>query len=99
MAMMANHQNGSPNRVIPDHTATVTNIMAKGITYFAGGQMAGLVVGGKAPLVVGSRADPPQTRLVCIAAGALIAAWYSLAQDAARLRVPQQRGRNQSQKA
>jgi len=50
------------------------NIMAKGITYFAGGQMAGLVVGGKAPLVVGSRADPPQTRLVCIAAGALIAA-------------------------
>ena len=54
------------------------NIMAKGITYFAGGQMAGLVVGGKAPLVVGSRADPPQTRLVCIAAGALIAAWYSV---------------------
>nr|MBC7244301.1 phosphate butyryltransferase [Chloroflexota bacterium] len=50
------------------------NIMAKGITYFAGGRMAGLVVGGKAPLVVGSRADPPETRLVCIAAGALLAA-------------------------
>jgi len=50
------------------------NIMAKGITYFAGGRMAGLVVGGKAPLVVGSRADPPKTRLVCIAAGALLAA-------------------------
>ncbi len=50
------------------------NIMAKGITYFAGGRMAGLVVGGKAPLVVGSRADPPETRLVCIAAGALVAA-------------------------
>ncbi len=49
------------------------NIMAKGITYFAGGMMAGVVVGAKAPLVVGSRADPPQTRLVCIAAGALIA--------------------------
>ncbi|MGQ9492381.1 MAG: phosphate acyltransferase [Anaerolineae bacterium] len=52
------------------------NIMAKGITYFAGGRMAGLVVGGKAPLVVGSRADPPETRLVCIAAGALLAAIY-----------------------
>jgi len=57
------------------------NIMAKGITYFAGGRMAGLVVGAKAPLVVGSRADPPETRLVCIAAGALLAArlkngWY-----------------------
>lgn len=50
------------------------NIMAKGITYFAGGRMAGLVVGAKAPLVVGSRADPPRTRLVCIAAGALLAA-------------------------
>jgi len=50
------------------------NIMAKGITYFAGGRMAGLVVGTRAPLVVGSRADPPKTRLVCIAAGALYAA-------------------------
>jgi len=50
------------------------NIMAKGITYFAGGRMAGLVVGAAAPLVVGSRADPPKTRLVCIAAGALYAA-------------------------
>ncbi len=50
------------------------NIMAKGITYFARGRMAGLVVGAKVPLVVGSRADPPRTRLVCIAAGALLAA-------------------------
>jgi len=50
------------------------NIMAKGITYFAGGRMAGLVTGAKAPLVVGSRADPPETRLVCIAAGALLGA-------------------------
>jgi phosphate butyryltransferase len=50
------------------------NIMAKGITYFARGRMAGLVVGAKAPLVVGSRADPPETRLVCIAAGVLLAA-------------------------
>jgi phosphate butyryltransferase len=50
------------------------NIMAKGLTYFAGGRMAGLVVGAQAPLVVGSRADPPRTRLVCIAAGALLAA-------------------------
>ena len=51
------------------------NIMAKGITYFARGRMAGLVVGAKAPLVVGSRADSPLTRLMCIAAGALYAVW------------------------
>ena len=57
--------------------AESVNIMAKGITYFARGHMAGLVVGGKAPLVVGSRADPPETRLVCIAAGALLAAGSS----------------------
>jgi phosphate butyryltransferase len=50
------------------------NIMAKGITYFGHGRMAGLVVGAKAPLVVGSRADPVETRLVCMAAGALFAA-------------------------
>jgi phosphate butyryltransferase len=50
------------------------NIMAKAITYFAGGRMAGLVVGAKAPLVVGSRSDPPETRLVSIAAGVLQAA-------------------------
>jgi len=55
------------------------NIMAKGITYFAKGRMAGLVVGTKAPLVVGSRADPPRTRLVCIAAGVLLAAGASRA--------------------
>ncbi|HUT14902.1 MAG TPA: phosphate acyltransferase [Anaerolineae bacterium] len=55
------------------------NIMAKGITYFAKGRMAGLVVGTKAPLVVGSRADPSRTRLVCIAAGALLAAGVSSA--------------------
>jgi phosphate butyryltransferase len=53
------------------------NIMAKGITYFAGGRMAGLVVGARAPLVVGSRADPPRTRLVCIAAGVLLASGAS----------------------
>ena len=58
--------------VAPDIEAG--NIMAKGITYFASGRMAGLVVGAKVPLVVGSRADPPETRLVCIAAGALVAA-------------------------
>jgi len=58
--------------VVPDVESG--NIMAKGITYFARGRMAGLVVGAKVPLVVGSRADPPETRLVCIAAGALLAA-------------------------
>lgn len=49
------------------------NIMAKGITYFAGGVMAGVVVGACVPLIVGSRSDPVATRLACIGAGVLIA--------------------------
>jgi len=49
------------------------NIMAKGITYFAGGVMAGVVMGAKVPLIVGSRSDPVSTRLACIGAGVLIA--------------------------
>ena len=49
------------------------NMMAKGITYFAHGVMAGVVVGARVPLVVGSRSDPVATRLACIGAGALIA--------------------------
>jgi phosphotransacetylase len=49
------------------------NIMAKGITYFAHGIMAGVVVGARVPLIVGSRSDPVATRLACIGAGALIA--------------------------
>jgi phosphotransacetylase len=49
------------------------NIMAKGITYFAHGVMAGVVVGARVPLIVGSRSDPVATRLACIGAGALIA--------------------------
>jgi phosphate butyryltransferase len=48
------------------------NIMAKAITYFAKGQMAGLVVGASVPLVLGSRSDPPGTRLVSMAAAALL---------------------------
>ncbi len=49
------------------------NVLAKAITYFAGGKMAGVVVGGKCPLVVASRSDPHETKLVSIALGVLLA--------------------------
>lgn len=45
------------------------NILAKAITYFARGQMAGVVVGGRSPLIMPSRADPPETKLMSIALG------------------------------
>ena len=59
--------------VLVGPTLESTNTMCKGITYFAGGQMAGLVVGTAAPLSLGSRSDPAKTRLACIAIGVLMA--------------------------
>ncbi len=59
--------------VLVGPTLEATNTMCKGITYFAGGQMAGLVVGMAAPLSLGSRSDPAETRLACIAIGVLSA--------------------------
>ncbi len=59
--------------VLVGPTLEATNTMCKGITYFAGGQMAGVVVGTSAPLALGSRADHAETRLACIAIGVLVA--------------------------
>lgn len=49
------------------------NALAKGITYFAKGKMAAIVVGAKCPLVVASRSDPHETKLVSMALGVLLA--------------------------
>lgn len=50
------------------------NALTKAITYFAKGKMAGIVVGAKTPLVVASRADPHESKLVSIALGVLLSA-------------------------
>jgi phosphate butyryltransferase len=57
--------------VAPDVEAG--NMLAKAITYFAKGKMAGVVVGGKTPLIVASRSDPHETKLVSMALGVLLA--------------------------
>jgi phosphate butyryltransferase len=49
------------------------NILAKAITYFAKGRMAGVVVGSRSPLIMPSRADPPETKLMSIALGVFLA--------------------------
>ena len=56
--------------VAPDVEAG--NMLAKAISYFAKAKMAGIVVGGKAPLVVASRSDPRETKLVSMALGVLL---------------------------
>lgn len=50
------------------------NLMAKMSTFLGSGRMAGIVVGGLAPVVLTSRADPHQTKLLSIALGAIVAA-------------------------
>jgi len=45
------------------------NILAKALTYFAQGHMAGVVVGAKCPIVMPSRSDPPEQKLMSMALG------------------------------
>lgn len=56
--------------VTPDVEAG--NMLAKAMTYFAKGKMAGVVVGGKSPLIVASRSDPHETKLVSIGLGVIL---------------------------
>jgi phosphate butyryltransferase len=56
--------------VVPDIEAG--NLLAKAIMYFAHSEMAGVVVGGCAPMVLTSRSDSLQTKLVSIALGILL---------------------------
>lgn len=50
------------------------NMLYKSVTFFAGGNAAGLIVGAKAPIVLTSRADSDQNKLVSIALSAVMAA-------------------------
>ncbi len=48
------------------------NMLVMAISYLAGGRTAGVVVGGKAPLILASRDDVPHARLASVALGALL---------------------------
>jgi len=50
------------------------NTAAKAIQYLAGGRMAGLVVGAKVPIIINSRADTADTRLLSTAMAVVLAA-------------------------
>lgn len=51
------------------------NILAKSIIYFARSKTAGLVLGAKAPIVLTSRADTHETKLLSIASAAVLASF------------------------
>jgi len=58
--------------IVPDVVAG--NTSAKAIQYLAGGRMAGLVVGAKVPIIINSRADTADTRLLSTAMAVVLAA-------------------------
>ena len=57
--------------VVPDLEAS--NMLAKQLTFMAGAEAAGIVLGARAPIVLTSRADGPQARLASCAVAVLFA--------------------------
>lgn len=52
----------------------VGNVLGKSLTYFASSKSAGIIMGAKTPIVLVSRADSSETKLLSIALGSIIAA-------------------------
>lgn len=57
--------------IVPDIVSG--NVLFKALVYLRGACAAGVVVGGKVPIILTSRADPPEARLASIALAAAIA--------------------------
>ena len=56
--------------IAPDIEAA--NILYRAITYFAGGKSGGIIVGARVPLVLLSRAEPPETKIHSISLALLL---------------------------
>jgi len=56
--------------LVPDIEAG--NLLAKSLVYFGGHRLIGLLIGAKAPIVLTSRADTTESKLLSIAAGVLM---------------------------
>jgi phosphotransacetylase/acyl dehydratase len=57
--------------LVPDLEAG--NMLAKQLTFLAGGEAAGVILGARVPIVLASRADGPRTQLASCALGVLLA--------------------------
>jgi len=55
--------------ILLGHTIEVSNSLAKGATYFAGLMLAHVIVGAMVPVLISSRADKSEARLMSIALG------------------------------
>ncbi|MFV2034128.1 MAG: phosphate acyltransferase [Halocynthiibacter sp.] len=65
---VAGHADGI---IVPDVVSG--NVLFKSLVYLTGACAAGVVLGGRVPLLVTSRADPPAARLASVALAAIIA--------------------------
>jgi phosphotransacetylase len=63
------------------------NILAKDLEYLAGALLAGVVIGAEVPIILTSRADPPQARLASAALATII--YHRTKADDAKHDVPQ----------
>jgi phosphate butyryltransferase len=75
MSLKAAEMKGITSRVAGRADVLITpdvesgNILAKALSYFARGRMAGVGVAAKCPIVMPSRSDPPEQKLMSLALG------------------------------
>ncbi len=65
--------------VVPDLVSG--NILGKDLEYLAGARLAGFVMGAKVPIVLTSRSDPPQARVISCAVASLMSSRMSPESD------------------
>lgn len=58
--------------ILVAHTIEVANSLAKGATYFAGLMLAHVIVGAKVPVIISSRSDKSEARVLSVAMGMLM---------------------------
>ncbi len=58
--------------ILVGHSIEVSNSLAKGATYFAGLMLAHVIVGAKVPILISSRTDKSDARLLSMAMGVLM---------------------------
>lgn len=52
------------------------NVLAKSTTYFGGYRLSHIIVGGTAPILIPSRSDTADAKLLSVALGSLMAKWF-----------------------
>jgi len=62
--------------ILVTHSIDTANALAKSTTYFAGYRLSHVIVGGTAPILIASRSDTADAKLLSIALGSLMAKYF-----------------------